>query len=43
MYDVNIKRSFELLDDWMKEAQRFGVGSPVVLVCGNKVRLSTKV
>ncbi len=37
MYDVNQRKTFEQLDDWIKEAQKYGATFPVVLVLGNKI------
>ena len=37
VYDVTSKKSFECLDAWVREAQKFGAGHILIVVCGNKV------
>ncbi|KAF4315585.1 hypothetical protein G195_010639 [Phytophthora kernoviae 00238/432] len=37
MFDVSSRRSFESLDNWLREAAKFGAGKFPCILCGNKV------
>ena len=37
VYDVTNATSFEALDSWIREANRFTTGSPDIFIVGNKV------
>ena len=38
VYDVTNATSFEALDSWLREANRFATGNPDIVIVGNKVR-----
>ena len=38
VYDVTNATSFEALDSWLREANRFATGNPNIVIVGNKVR-----
>lgn len=42
VFDVTNRLSFDSLDRWLKEGNRFGAGNVPVGVCGNKVDLGGK-
>eukprot|EP00294_Goniomonas_avonlea_P014252 CAMPEP_0114556464 /NCGR_PEP_ID=MMETSP0114-20121206/9305_1 /TAXON_ID=31324 /ORGANISM="Goniomonas sp, Strain m" /LENGTH=169 /DNA_ID=CAMNT_0001741675 /DNA_START=154 /DNA_END=663 /DNA_ORIENTATION=- len=37
VYDVGNKKSFDALENWVKEANKFGGGNAIVAVAGNKL------
>ncbi|OWZ20875.1 Ras family GTPase [Phytophthora megakarya] len=37
MFDVSSRKSFESLDNWLREAAKFGAGKFPCILCGNKV------
>ena len=39
MYDITQPSSFDSLENWMKELQRYGSPNPSVVLVGNKVIL----
>ena len=40
VFDVTNRKSFEALDNWVREANKCGAEKPTVIVCGNKKDLS---
>lgn len=42
VFDVTSRKSFESLDNWYREAVRFGPKDVLVVVCGNKVGASRR-
>jgi DnaJ family protein C protein 27 len=43
VYDVTNPRSFALLEQWVKESQKYGAKDLVTVVCANKVDLGRRV
>ena len=42
VYDVTSRKSFEALDMWLKEAEKFGARNVTFCVCANKTDKATK-
>ena len=42
VYDISNRRSFDSLDMWLREANRYGAQNIPVAVCGNKADLETR-
>ena len=42
VFDITSRKSFDSLDMWLREANRFGATSVYVAVCGNKTDISNK-
>ena len=42
VYDVTARKSFESLDNWLKESLDFGAQNVIVYVCANKADLSDR-
>lgn len=42
VFDITSRKSFDSLDMWLREGNRFGATSVCVVVCGNKVDIGNK-
>ncbi|OMJ91032.1 hypothetical protein SteCoe_6494 [Stentor coeruleus] len=42
VFDITVRKSFDSLDMWLREANRFGATNAYVGVCGNKADIGNK-
>jgi len=42
VFDVNSRKTFESLDNWLKEASNYGAYNVIVVLCGNKIDISKR-